>query len=258
MDFKKIGYERRGKTAIISIEQLEDQNRMDRKTYLETTEALRLAQEDSDIAVVIVTGSGDYFVTGGRMDGYPGGEMMEMRGFADACAGLMYQMYDLRKPLIAAVNGLCVAGGMMLLDACDLAVASENSLFGFPELARGNFPVLALAVAQRSLPKKRVFELAYLSSSIDAKKALEWDLINAVVPKEQVLEKALEWADIISERSLLTAGMGREAYHKMQGMSQVESLEYAKNVLCCMLATHDAQEVDYAIKENRKPILKGY
>ena len=56
----------------------------------------------------------------------------------------------------------------------------------------------------------------------------------------------------------MTAGMGREAYHKMQGMSQVESLEYAKNVLCCMLATHDAQEADIALKEQRPPVLKGY
>lgn len=183
---------------------------------------------------------------------------MEMRGFADACSGLMFQMYNMRKPLIAAVNGLCVAGGMMILDACDLAVASDTCKFGFPELERGNFPVLALAVAQRTLPKKRVFELAYLSNLINAETALKWALINKIVPQTQVMEEAIKWAKLISERSLLTAGMGREAYYKMQGMSQIESLEYAKNVLCCMLATHDAQEVDYAIKENRKPVLKGY
>lgn len=256
--FKCIQYEIRESIAIISIDQLQDQNRMDRNTYLEVTEALCSAQEDHEVTAVILTGKGKYFVTGGRMDGYPGGKMMEMRGFADACSGLMFQMYNMRKPLIAAVNGLCVAGGMMILDACDLAVAAESSKFGFPELERGNFPVLALAVAQRSIPKKRVFELSYLSKLIDADTAQQWNLINRAVPDEQVLDTALEWAKLISGRSLLTAGMGREAYHKMQGMSQVESLEYAKNVLCCMLATHDAQEVDYAIKENRAPVLKGY
>lgn len=256
--FKSIQYELRESIVVISIDQLQDQNRMDRNTYLEVTKALRCAQEDPEVTAVILTGKGEYFVTGGRMDGYPGGKMMEMRGFADACSGLMFQMYNMRKPLIAAVNGLCVAGGMMILDACDLAVASESSKFGFPELERGNFPVLALAVAQRSIPKKRVFELSYLSKLIDADTAQQWNLINRAVPAEQVLDTALEWARLISGRSLLTAGMGREAYHKMQGMSQIESLEYAKNVLCCMLATHDAQEVDYAIKENRAPVLKGY
>ena len=256
--FKKILYEVKEGIAVICIDQLQDRNRMDRATYLEAVEALRISQEDPGVTAVIFTGKGDYFVTGGRMDGYPGGEMMEMRGFADACAGLMFQMYDMHKPLIAAVNGLCVAGGMMILDACDLAVASETSQFGFPELERGNFPVLALAVAQRSLPKKRVFELSYLSRLIDAKTALGWNLINDIAPQEKVLETAFEWAKTISSRSLLTAGMGREAYHKMQGMSQVESLEYAKNVLCCMLATHDAQEVDIALKEQRPPVLKGY
>lgn len=256
--FRCIRYEIQSSIAIILIDQLQDQNRMDRSTYLEMTEALRLSQEDSNVTAVIITGQEEYFVTGGRMDGYPGGKMMEMRGFADACSGLMFQMYNMRKPLIAAVNGLCVAGGMMILDACDLAVASDTCKFGFPELERGNFPVLALAVAQRTLPKKRVFELAYLSNLINAETALKWALINKIVPQTQVMEEAIKWAKLISVRSLLTAGMGREAYYKMQGMSQIESLEYAKNVLCCMLATHDAQEVDYAIKENRKPVLKGY
>lgn len=256
--FSHINYIMEGTIAVIQIDQLHDQNRMDRATYLETTEALRMAQENQGVTAVVVTGKGDYFVTGGRMDGYPGGKTMEMRGFADACAGLMFQMFNMRKPLIAAVNGLCVAGGMMLLDACDLAVVADDCKFGLPELKRGNFPVLALAMMQKALPKKRVFEMAYLSELVDAETMYRWNMVNKIVPKDQVLDTALEWARTISSRSLLTAGMGREAYNKMEGMSLVDSLEYCKNVLTCMLSTHDAQEADYALKENRAPVLKGY
>lgn len=256
--FDCINYRIDGTVAIIQIDQLQDENRMNRKTYLETTEALRRAQDDEHITAVIITGKGKYFVTGGRMDGYPGGKTMEMRGFADACAGLMFQIFNMRKPMIAAVNGLCIAGGMMLLDACDLAVAADDSMFGLPELKRGNFPVLALAMMQKALPKKRVFELAYLSELVDAQTMLTWNMLNKIVPSDLVMQTALDWANEISQRSLLTAGMGREAYNKMEGMCLVDSLEYCKNVLTCMLSTHDAQEIDYAIKENRKPVLKGY
>ena len=94
--FSHINYIMEGTIAVIQIDQLHDQNRMDRATYLETTEALRMAQEDQGVTAVVVTGKGDYFVTGGRMDGYPGGKTMEMRGFADACAGLMFQMFNMR------------------------------------------------------------------------------------------------------------------------------------------------------------------
>ena len=106
--FDCINYRIDGTVAIIQIDQLQDENRMNRKTYLETTEALRRAQDDEHITAVIITGKGKYFVTGGRMDGYPGGKTMEMRGFADACAGLMFQIFNMRKPMIAAVNGLCI------------------------------------------------------------------------------------------------------------------------------------------------------
>ena len=77
--FKSIQYELRESIVVISIDQLQDQNRMDRNTYLEVTKALRCAQEDPEVTAVILTGKGEYFVTGGRMDGYPGGKMMEMR-----------------------------------------------------------------------------------------------------------------------------------------------------------------------------------
>lgn len=255
--YTRIEYEKKGKVAVLAINQTHDNNRINRETMQEMVSAMADAEQDKAIAVVVLTGKGDYFCTGGRMNGFPDGLTMDIKGFADAFIELQRTIYRFKKPVIAAVQGNAVAGGLSLVESCDLAVAGRDCKFGLPELKRGNFPMLALAIMQKALPKKLVFEMAYRAELIDAQTALEWNLINLVVDQDKVLEKAVEWGDEIAALNGVAVSFGREAYYKMVNMNLDAALDYGKGMLIGLLTTEDVKEADYAIKENRAPVFKG-
>ncbi|MDR1744458.1 MAG: enoyl-CoA hydratase/isomerase family protein, partial [Planctomycetota bacterium] len=246
------------KVAIIAINRPEDNNRVNSDACDELVAAFRSADKDAAVHAVVLTGRNGTFCEGGRIDGYPGGTVMTKKRFANAYLGVQRAIWDAAKPVIAAVNGKALAGGFALVECCDLAIAGEGSSFGLPELRRGNFPMLALANMQKGLPKKKLFEIVYRGSILDAATAKEWDLVNLVVPDGRVLDTAVEWAADIAEQSLVAASFGREAYYKMINMDYIGSLEYAKNALIALTSTEDSQEVDRALREGRKPEFKGY
>ena len=255
--YKFVKYETTGKVAVIAINRSEDNNRINCEACGELADGFRRANGDPAIHAVVLTGSNGKFCEGGRMDGYPGGTVMAKKQFANAYISVQRAIWDSSKPVIAAVTGKALAGGFALVECCDLAIAGEGSVFGLPELRRGNFPMLALANVQKGLPKKKVFELVYRGNVIDARTAAKWDLVNLVVPDDQVLATAVEWAADVAEQSLVAASFGREAYYKMIDMDHIDSLEYAKNALIALLSTEDSQEVDRALREGRKPAFKG-
>lgn len=256
--YKCIAYEKRGRVAVAAIDQTADNNRVNRAALAELTDAVGAAGEDRDIAAVVLTGRGAFFCTGGRMDGFPGGHTMDMRAFADAFVGLQQAVYRCPKPVLAAVNGDAVAGGFSIVESCDFAVAGEGCRFGLPELSRGNFPMLALAIMQKALPKKLVFELAYGCELIDARTALEWHLVNRVVPKEEVLDTAVAFAERLADYNPVALSLGRQAFYSMVDMPLASAVEYGKSTLITLLNTEDVQEADHAIREHRDPVYRGY
>jgi enoyl-CoA hydratase/carnithine racemase len=256
--YQFVVYEKRGRVAVVSINRPEDSNRLNGAASLEVTDALLEAEKDPEVHVVVLTHIDGPFCNGGRMDGYPGGTVMDKKRFSNAFLGLQKTIWNLTKPVIAAVHGNAMAGGFCLVECCDLAVAGESCKFGLPELERGNFPMLALASIQKALPKKKVFELAYLGRVLDARTAAEWNLVNLVVPDDKVMEQTMAWAEKIASYSMVAASFGREGYYRMINMDYNDSLEYAKNALISMLSTEDSQEVDRAIREGREPVFKGY
>lgn len=255
--YQCIDYEKRGKVAIIAINQLHDNNRVNRETLSEMIEAMHVAQDDKDISALIITGKENCFCTGGRMNGFPDGLTMDIKGFADAFSGLQMEIYKCKKPVIAAVNGNATAGGFCIMESCDIAIVGEDCKFGLPELARGNFPMLALAIISKALPKKLVFELAYGCELIDAETAKSWNLVNKIVAQDKVLDEAVAFAEKLSSYNAVAASLGREAYYNMVNMTLESAVYYGKGQLVTLLTTEDVKEADYAIKQNREPVYKG-
>lgn len=181
-----------------------------------------------------------------------------MKGFADAFSNLQLEIYKCSKPVIAAVNGNAVAGGFCIMESCDIAIVGKDCKFGLPELSRGNFPMLALAIVMKALPKKLVFELAYSSQLVDAETVKEWHLVNRVVDQDKVLDTAIEFAEMLASYNGVAASLGREAYYNMVNMNLEQAVLYGKGQLITLLTTEDVKEADYAIKQNRAPVYKGY
>lgn len=256
--YSRIRYEKKRAAAIITFNIPENGNRLDLAACLEIINALDAAAQQADVKAIILTGAGNVFCLGGKIDGFPVGFAMDQKLYSDGMVEMLKAIYKSPKPVIAAVNGNAFAGGFMMTECCDLAIAADGARFSLTELvATGNFPMIALAVNGRSVPKKRLFEIIFTGKPITAKTAEKWNLINDVVPAEKVLEKACEYADIIASRNAVAVMIGRQTYYEMAELTPAASLSYAKPALLSLLAMEDVKEGAIAAKENRAPVYKG-
>lgn len=221
---------------LITLRRVDDQNRINREALDAIGAALDRADADRAIRAVVLTGEGEYFCSGGRIAGYPGGDVQAQLGFARAFTALQERLGRSSKPIIGAITGHCVAGGMSLLEACDLAVAAETAEFGYPEINAGLFPMLAMAVARRGLPAKVAFELFYSGRRMTADEALRHHLVTKVVPAAEVLRDVQEQVARLSEKSALALALGRQAFWAMAAMDPRSALEHAQTALVALLA----------------------
>jgi enoyl-CoA hydratase len=233
---------RDGPAAVLAIDRLDDDNRIDMHTMTLLSGAIDAAEADRDCKVLVLTGSGGFFCVGGRIGGYPAGTTQDQLAYARAFTVLQERMARCQKPIVAAVNGHCLAGGMSLLEACDLAVAVEGAEFGYPEIRNGLFPMLAIAVARRNLAPKLAFDLFYSGRRMKADEALEARLLNRVVPADGLWPAVGEMVDMLATRSAASMMVGRQAFHAMANMGPTASLEYAHVALVAMLNAADDEK----------------
>lgn len=256
--YTKITYRVERSAAIIGFDIPEDGNRVGLVAMTEVMAAMDVANKDPQVKSIVLTGEGEVFCLGGRIDGFPVGYAMDQKEYSDAMVDMLKHIYKSKKPVIAAINGNAFAGGFMIVESCDLAIASSNAKFCLSELvATGNYPVIALAVNGRSVPKKRLFEIILTGEPITAQTANDWNLINCVVDPDKVMEKTLEYADIIAERSPVAMAFGRQTYYQMAELTPQTAMEYAKPALLSFLAMEDVKEGALAAKEGRKPNYIG-
>lgn len=226
---------RRGNAVILQINRPEDDNRIDEATMLAMTAELKAAAR-TDARSVIITGAGEKFCCGGRIGGFPEGSVEQQLTYARAFTELMEAIGRSSIPVIAAVNGDCLAGGMSLLECCDVAVTVDSASFGYPEVNGGLFPMLAIAVARTSLPPKLAFDLFYTGRRIDAAAAAAVHLVNEVVPASGLDEAVDRWVDDLAGKRGSSLMVGRQAWSAMDGMTRSQALEYAQAALVTMLA----------------------
>lgn len=227
---------RDGPALFLGIHRPHDGNRVDSACMKALVDGLDFADADPAIRVVVLAGSREFFCTGGRIDGHPNGTVEQQLGFGRAFCELQRRMGQTRAPILAAVQGLCTAGGMSLLAACDLAVASSDAQFGFPEIEHGLFPMLAMAVAQGRLPDKLLFEMFYTGRRLQAEEARLLHLVNEVVEPGQFDQAVARCIDGLAARSATAMALGRKAYYAMAPMTLEARLDYAQTMLTAMLA----------------------
>lgn len=242
---------------IIRINRPEVNCRINMETGIALSRAIEDANKDKDIKVIILTGTGEYFCGGGQVNGYPDAPIVTMRDYSDGFCGLHETMFRSKKPIIGAINGHAVAGGFSITDTCDLAVAGKSCKFGLPELAHGQFPMIALATTGKSIPKKELLEICFTCKLVGAEKALEWHVINEIVDDNKVLDRAKEIGMMIAQYSSAALAFGREAYYRMNNMDLEAAMNYAKVAMLGILYTEDAKAWSYAKMNGAIPELKN-
>lgn len=245
--------------AVVTINRPERMNAMDLEHYQALSAAWERVRDDDDIRVAIVTGAGERaFTTGADVKTFitaptPFGEM-----WLTQRDQLLNRGLEIWKPVIAAVNGLCIGGGSTLLFATDIRVASEHATFGLAEVKRGI--VAGNGGTQRvlsQLPYALAMELTLTGNTISAETALRWGLINKVVPHDQLLDAALDYARQIASNAPLATQAAKELVIRSRDMDLGTGLRVESLVNRLLMATADAEEGAAAFREKRPAHFKA-
>lgn len=245
--------------ATITINRPERMNAMDAEHYKGLSQAWTRVRDDAAIRVAIITGAGEKSFSAGA----------DIKSFLTAPAGLdemwltqrdqlLNRGLEVWKPVIAAVNGYCLAGGMTLLLATDIRVAAEHATFNIAEVKRGILP--GNGGTQRildQLPYAIGMELLLTGDAIDAQKALHYGLINAVVPKDKLMETARTYARKIAANAPLAVQAAKEMAVRSREMDRVTGLRFEAVINRLLQFTDDAKEGPAAFAEKRPPNFKG-
>jgi enoyl-CoA hydratase/carnithine racemase len=223
-------------------------------------DALRRADQDGAVRAVCIGGAGDKSFCSGMdiasMAAAISAGALAANDARRSYADLLLELSQLGKPVVAAVNGAVMGGGMGLLAACDLAVAADDARFGTPEIELGIFPYMALAPLSRCIGRRAALELCFTGRRIDAAEARAIGLVNRVVPRAELGAAMDELLANLCDKSPLALRMGRRAFYETQDLTYEQQLETLCARLSLNTSTPDAAEGAAAFLEKRKPDFK--
>lgn len=252
-------YEKKGKIAYITINRPEAMNAMDPETYRELSEAWVNVRDDSDVWVAIITGAGDKaFSAGADLKKTIGRPVEAWHFWQTQEEQILNRGLEVWKPVIAAVNGYCLAGGMTLLLATDIRIAAEHATFGLSEVSRGILPGnggTQRTIQQLPYPVAMYFLLT--GERMNAEDAVRAGLINKVVPLPELMAEAERIARRICENAPLAVRAIKELAVRGQYLPIEYGLRLEQAVQQVLSATEDAREGPRAFSEKRKPSYGG-
>jgi enoyl-CoA hydratase len=246
--------ERRDRVLLITINRPDQRNAVNAAVAEGIAAALDQLDGESDISVGVLTGAGKGFSAGMDLKAFVAGERPYAgdRGFA----GIVQR--PAAKPLIAAVEGFAVAGGLEVALACDLIVASRGTRLGVPEVKRSLVAAGgALLRLPRSLPRNLAMELALTGEPIDAERAYELGLVNRLVDPGEALAGALELAAVIAENGPLALTATKRVMVESTDWPDSEFFARQGEIVAPVMSSEDAREGAVAFAEKRPPVWKG-
>ena len=213
--------------------------------------ALQDVSSNKEIKVVIVAGEGPVYSAGHDLNEMVGQDVNDYRRIFDVCTDLMTSIQKIPQPVIAQVGGIATAAGCQLVASCDLAVASEKAQFATPGVLIGLFCSTPMVALTRAIGRKRSLEMLLTGKPIDARTALEWGLVNRVVPHEELTETTRELACEIAKASGLVLAIGKEAFYAQIDLDQPKAYSYATQIMTMNALAADGQEGMTAFLEKR-------
>ncbi|MEW6530219.1 MAG: enoyl-CoA hydratase-related protein [Thermodesulfobacteriota bacterium] len=249
-------YEVKGHAAWITLNREVRRNALSLDMIDRFYEYLDKAGVDASVRVVCITGAGEKaFCSGADLAGTLEGE--ETLAGARKYAGLLKKLAVFGKPLVAKVNGHCVAGGMGLLLSCDMAYARNEAKFGTPEVNVGLFPMMIAALIFRNASRKKALEMIYTARMLTAVEAEEMGLITRALPAGEFDRVVDETLEAVASKAPLAISLGRRAMAHVDAVSLPEALDHLCEQLSVVAKTEDAMEGLTAFLQKRKPEWKG-
>ena len=260
-EFKRIIYEKKDGVAWITLNNPQRLNALDYEMRKELKTALEDASRDKSIIGVVITGSGKAFCAGGDVQAFAEMkplDVLELYKEVGTALVLGKIIRDMPKPVIAAVSGYCLGAGFELAQSCDVIFASEDAVFGQPEINIGLIPGGGgTQRLPRFIGEKKAKELIFTGDRLSAKEIAEMGLINKVVPADQLMSVVNEFIEKIKSKSPVTIAAAKEAINAALETSLSEGFKYEAQVFAQLFSTEDQKEGAKAFLEKRKPVWKG-
>ena len=247
--------EMRGPVLWLTINREDKRNSLNQAVLAGLTEALASANRNREVRAVVITGAGNRAFCAGA-------DLQSGRSFKFdysephvGFANLFRQAKQSTVPLVARVNGACMAGGMGVMGMCDMVVATPQSIFGLPEVKVGIFPAQVLSVIGHLVPRRVLAEMCLTGEPLSAAQALEYGLVNYV---REDLDAGVDWLlGRMLDKSPAAIRRGLYTMKKIEAMAFEESMAFTESQIGLFALTEDAAEGQLAFREKRKPVWTG-
>jgi enoyl-CoA hydratase/carnithine racemase len=243
--------------ARITLNRPEKRNALSLELMREVVGVLRELGADREVRAIVFEGAGPAFSGGHDLAEMVGRDLPFYQELFDVCTEMMEAIHQVPQPVIAKVHGIATAAGCQLVATCDLAVASEDARFGTSGVKTGLFCTTPGVAVSRTVGRKQALEMLLTGELIDARTALEWGLLNRVVPTEALEDAVSELVEAVSRLSPLAIAVGKQAFYRQIELDEHRAYDIAKTVMTMNSLAEDAQEGFCAFLERRPATWKG-
>jgi enoyl-CoA hydratase/carnithine racemase len=237
----------------ITLNRPEKRNALSLDLMQELIGAVREASKQSHSRVIVIGAAGSAFSAGHDLAEMVGSDESFLNELFATCTVMMETIHELPQPVIARVHGIATAAGCQLVAACDLAVAAEGTRFGTPGVKIGLFCSTPMVPVSRAVGRKRAMQMLLTGEPIDADTALDWGLINQVVPADELDAAVDRLTEAIARSSSYTVATGKRAFYDQIDRAEHDAYEHTKSVMTENALAADAQEGMSAFLHKRIP-----
>lgn len=245
-----------GHVATVTLNRPDNMNTFTTAMATELDHALRSLDNENSVRVIILKGAGKAFCAGIDVSEFPGKTATEYQEWIGMMGKPMITMNELKKPVIAQVQGIAAAIGAGLVAAADLAIVSEKARFGLTAINVGLNCIGPSIPLTRCVGRKNALELLFFGDMIDAAEAHRMGLVNRVVKHEELDDRTREWAQQLSGKSPLAIETAKKAFYTAADMEYHKAFEHVTGSLARLCTTEDVGEGISAFFEKRKPNWK--
>jgi enoyl-CoA hydratase/carnithine racemase len=256
-DYRNLLVTRDGPAARIVLNRPEKRNALSLELMDEVIAAIGEVSARRVTRAIVIEGAGPAFSAGHDLSEMVGRDREFLAHLFDRCSVMMKTLHEVPQPVIAKVHGMATAAGCQLVAACDLAVAAQGTRFATPGVKIGLFCSTPMVPVSRAVGRKRAMEMLLTGEPIDAATALDWGLVNRVVPHKELEPAVAQWVEAIGRSSAYTVATGKHAFYSQIDRAEDDAYEHCEFVMTENGLAEDAQEGMSAFLEKREPVWRG-